>query len=155
MIIAVSYYLTEFVLRLALYGAMLGFGAETAATSATNIFTYFALGLCSILFVQTCVCMFLFTTRKQSLTIVLPLLICLLAPSILTGIIELIINAATYAGNAPSAKALECIPFYNLSVLNPSQPSGLNVGMIALYDILFAGVFFVSGFFLFQKADLK
>ena len=155
LVIGTSYFFTSFVLNLAMYGAVLGFGSETAAQSVNNVFIYFALGLCSVIFVQTCVCMFLFTTRRQSLTIILPILVCMLAPSLITSIIDLILSAATYAGNVISNQALECIPIYNMSTLNPNDPSGLNVGMIALYDLIFAGGLFAAGFFPFQKADLK
>ena len=155
MLIGVSYFVTAFVLMLALYGAMLGFGAESAASAATNVFTYFALGLLSVLVVETCVCLFLFSTRKQSLTIVLPLLICLLAPSLISSLIELILSGVMMSGNNISETALQCIPFYNFNTLNPSNPSGLNVGMIALYDVILAGAFFAAAFFPFQKADLK
>lgn len=149
------YYLTEFVLRLGLYGAILGFGIQSAADATTTTFTFFALGLCSTLVMQTCVCLFLFTTRKQSLTIALPLLIALLVPSLTQAIIELILSATEYAGNVVSEATKQCIPLYNMSMLDSIQPSGLNAGMIALYDILFAGVFFVSAFFPFLKTDLK
>ena len=155
MIIGVSYFVTAFVLMLVLYGTMLGFGVESAAGAATNVFTYFALGLLSTLVAETCVCMFLFLTRKQSLTIVLPLLICLLAPSLISSLIELLLSGVMMAGNNISETALQCIPLYNFSTLNPANPSGLNVGMIALYDVLFAGAFFAAAFFPFQKADLK
>ena len=155
MLIGTVYFVTEFLLSIALYGSLIGFGMQSASEVTTSIFIYFALGLCSLLFVETCVIMFLFTTRKQSMTIVLPLLICLLAPSLITSIIELIISAASYAGNAPSYEALQCIPFYNMSTLNPMDPAGLNVGMVVLYDLIFAGGFFAAGFFTFMKADLK
>ena len=155
LLIGVSYLLVAFVLQLALYGAMLGFGTESAASAATNIFTYFALGLCSVLFAQTCVTMFLFVTRRQSLTIILPLLICMLAPAIITSIIELILTANAITGSATPSTTLQCIPIYNMTTLNPNNPSGLNVGMIALYDVVMAAGLFAAGFFPFQKADLK
>ena len=155
LLIGVSYFLEQFVLQLSLFGAMLGFGTESAAVITDKIFIFFALGLCSVIFVETCVTMFLFTTRRQSLTIVLPILICMLAPGLVASIIEIIIAAVTASGNPPSYEALQCIPFYNMTTLDTFAPQGLNVGMIALYDLLFAGAMFAAGFFRFKKADLK
>ena len=157
LIVGTSYFLVEYVTKLVLYGSIFGFGGLGIGDATTAMLCYFAMGLCAVLVAESCMCAFLFCTRKQSLTIVLPLLICLLVPSIVAGITELIVVASSMNGNIPSETVLQCLPFYNMqeAVLNIDLPAGLNVGMIVLYDLVIAAAFFTMGFFAIKKADLK
>lgn len=155
MLIGTSYYLTEFVFTLALSGAVLGFGSLTAGQATSSVFVCFALGLGSVLFVQSCVCMFLFCTRKQAGTIAFPLLICILAPSLIQLIVGAVMLANAVNGLEVSTDALRFIPFYNTMFFNAATLDGVHATMIAVYDVLFTAVFTVSGYFTFKKADLK
>ncbi len=157
LIVGGSYFVVEYAVSLTLYGCVLGFGAMSFTEALTPALYYFALGICSVLVGISCVCAFLFCTRRQSLTILLPLLICLLLPGIVTGIINIILSGVAMDGTLPSETVLQCLPFYNMQppVLNPSAPAGLNVGMIVVYDVVFIAIFFLIGFFSIKKADLK
>lgn len=155
LIIGTAYFATEFVFTLALMGKILGFSNLTAAQATSSVFVCFALGLGSVLFVQSCVCMFLFCTRKQAATIAFPLLICILAPSIMELIVSAVMISKAADGVLVSNVALRFVPFYNTMIFNASKIDGVHVGMIALYDALFTTVFTVAGYFTFRKADLK
>jgi len=155
MIIGVSYFVTEFVFTLTLTGAVLGFGSLTTAQATSSVFVCFALGLGSVLFVQSCVCMFLFCTRKQAATVAFPLLICILAPSIVELIVTGVMISKAVDGVMMSNAALRFVPFYNTMIFNASKIDGVHVAMIALYDVLFAASFTAAGYFTFRKADLK
>lgn len=155
LLIGTAYYVTEFVFTLALTGAVLGFGSLTTAQATSSVFVCFALGLCSVLFVQSCVCMFLFCTRKQAGTIAFPLLICILVPGIVEMIVTYFIVAHAIVGDVVGDAALRFVPFYNATTFNASTIDTWQVIMIVFYDLLFSGVFTIAGYFTFKKADLK
>lgn len=161
-----SYFVASFATTTLAYGVALGFGDVQAGVVATTVLCDFTLGLLSVVFVQTCVCMFLFVTRKQAGTIAFPLVVCLFAPGIIVFIEEMFLLNVYINGNIPSTQLLQCLPFLNMQattvgeesliqIYNVTQPAGLNVGMIALYDLLFSGMFFAIGFNAIRKADLK
>lgn len=155
LIVGASYFVTSFVVSIAVYAPMLGFGTLTTERAVTSVFCCFAMGLGSVLFTQSVVCMFLFGSRKQSTVIALPLVICFVAVNVFAGIIEAIVTSVQLTGKVVSETLLQCLPIYNLTVLNTEEPGGLTVGMIILYDLLFSALFLVLGYFSFKKADLK
>ncbi len=152
LVIGVIYLLTEFTVTLTVFGSVVGFGNLAATKVFTNILLFLAMGISSLVCVQTMVCMFMFTTKRTSLTILFPLLISLLLPGIISQIVEAVISAAQ--GAPIPQNVLYFIPFSNWQV-DTLTPSGLNVGMVILYNLILSAVFFVSGFFPFKKADLK
>lgn len=155
LVISLSYFGVEYIMYIAVFGPMLGFSGVSAGGVVTALLCFLAIGLSAVLFEQTCVCLFLFCTRKQSLTIVFPLLICLLVPGIVQTIVGVIVVAITVAGKVVSETAGNYIPFMSSSGINPLSPAGIPMLMTIVYNLLFAAMFFVIGFFRFQKADLK
>ena len=152
LIVGTVYLLSSFTMTLTLFGTSFGFGNLAAPKAFTNVLLFLLMGITSMVCVQTMVCMFMFGTRKTSLTILFPLLITTLLPSFVAQISGAILAAV----RNPSVvqKVGYFIPFYNWE-LDILTPSGVNVGMILLYNVLFAAIFFVSSFFSFQKKDLK
>ena len=149
-------YMSAFMMTsLIIIAPIYGFGDLTAGQIVSAIFCSLALGLLSIAFAQSCVCMFLFAVRKQWATILFPILITLLVPDIMQTAIILITTILGFQGDTLSYTAMSWIPFYNASLFNAGAIDGALVGKIALYDLLFTAVFTVSGYFTFEKADLK
>lgn len=144
--------LTSFTVSLVLFGTTFGFGNLAAPKALTNVLLFLLMGISSMVCVQTMVCMFMFGTRKTSLTLLFPLLITIMLPSLVSQIVTGVLAAVR--DPAVVQKVAYFIPFYNwdLDVLTPSM---VNVGMILLYNVVFAAIFFVSSFFSFQKVDLK
>lgn len=154
-IVGSCYLVTQFFVSALLFGAVFGFGEIGAGAVITSILCHFVLGICAMLFVITLVCMFLFTTRKQSLTIALPLLFVLFVPSTISTFGVIIVSTLMAMGKTVSETALQCVPFLNLNYLDAQHPAGLAMGMTVLYYLLFSALFFVIGFFSFRKSDLK
>lgn len=154
-IVASCYMTTEFVVTALLFGAAFGFGEIAVGEVVTGILCHLVLGICAMLFIITLVCMFLFATRKQNLTIIFPLLVVFIAPSLIDTVVSAIVMALSMSGQTVSETALKCVPFYNLALIEPAHPAGLAMGMAVLYYLLFSAMFFVIGFFTFRKSDLK
>lgn len=154
LMIGAFYLLAQLAALLLFFGPVFGFGDLGAGQAITALLCQFAMGLTAMLCVQTMVCMFLFATRKTSLTILLPILVVMLVPDIISSIIALVLAALSQNYNI-APEALQCIPFYNWQTLDVLHPAGLNVGMVCLYNLLLAGVFFLIGMSTFRKTDLK
>lgn len=154
LIIGITYLLAQLAATLLFFGPVLGFGNLGAGAAVTAVLCQFAMGLTSMLCVQTMVCMFLFVTKKTSLSILLPIVVCMFAPELINGIITVILTSVSMTSEIPET-VLQCIPFFNWSTLNPQAPQGLNVGMVILYNLLFGALFFWAGISNFRKSDLK
>lgn len=155
-LIIAATYLSMFFITSLLFGATIfGFGSLSAGDIISACLCSFALGLIAVMFVQTCVCMFLFGVRKQWATILFPLLICIFVPSIVQSILMIVEMVLTMQGKVMQTGALRWIPFINMSQYNPANIDGVIVGMNILYMCVFTAVFAVSGYFTFKKADLK
>lgn len=154
-VVGLTYMLAYMLTALIIVAPIFGFGDLTAGQIASAIFCSLALGVCSVLFVQSCVCMFLFAVRKQWATILFPILIIVFAPSIFNTLVTLLTLGLAFQGQTLSPVAISWIPFANAAQFNASAIDGGLVGKIALYYLLFAAVFTVSGYFTFEKADLK
>lgn len=155
MIVGVTYLLASFAVILILYAPIYGFGQSTAGEAASAVFCSLALGLLTVAFAESCVCMFLFTVRKQWATVLLPLLVCAIAPSIINTVVTIIIAVMGLNGQTVSQVALSWIPLVNAQLYNPAQIDGGLVGKIAMYYALITGGFIALGYFGFEKADLK
>jgi len=149
------YMLTYFAVIMVVYAPIYGFGSSTAGEAASACFCSLALGLISLIFVETCMCMFLFGVRKQWATILFPILICIFAPAITTTIVTVINAIMSATGSIVSDAVISWIPFVNASLYNAAKIDGGLVGKIALYYLLFSALFVVCGYFTFEKTDLK
>lgn len=153
--VGATYMLAFIITSLVIIAPIYGFGDLTAGQAVSAVFCSLALGLLSVTFAQSCVCMFLFATRKQWATILFPILITLLVPDIMNTVIIIITTVLGLQGDALSYTATSWVPFYNATIYDAGAIDGALVGKIALYYLLFTAVFTVSGYFSFEKADLK
>lgn len=154
MIIGTSYLGVAYVSTLLCYGAVIGFGGLTATQAVSGLFASLFLGILSIAVAQSCVCMFLFLTRKTGQTVAFPLLVIFLAPSIVVTIVEIVSGVKMLVGQELSFTTLTWIPLYNMSMFDASNAEGAIIGKIALYNIPLAAVFAVLGWQA-SKKDLK
>lgn len=155
LIVACAYLLAYITVTLAIVAPIFGFSNLNAGQAITAVLCSLALGLFAIAFVQSCMCMFMFGVRKQWATILLPILVCLFAPSVFEIIVQIIGYAKLYVGQSISEEALRFVPFINLDYLDLTNIDGAVVGMHILYCAVFTAVFVVSGYYTFKKADLK
>lgn len=153
--IGASYMTASFVTSLLFGGAIFGFGTVSALTAFTEVITSFTMGLISVLFVQSMMCMFLFVTRKLSVGLTCPLLICILLPSVIMTIVQVVTMLLTLGGNVVEAD-LSWIPIYNSTLLDLSgRVDGEMIGKILLYELPLTAFFVGMGWVGFRKADLK
>ena len=140
----------RFVSTLLFNGIIFGFGTMTAAQVVTACVLSLALGLVSVIFLQTMMCMFMFGTRKLSVALACPLVICMIAPSLIYSFVE------TFAQfGIITAGDMSWIPLYNLLLLDLTAVDGALIGKILLYLIPLAALFAGMGWLSFRKADLK
>lgn len=155
LIIGAVYTLTFFFSTLIFVLPIFGFGGLSASDAVAACFSSLGLGLFAVLFVQTCVTMFLFAVRKQWATVLFPILICRFVPSIFAGIVALLTFGESIQGGTLSETVTSWIPFVNASYFNPSAIDGALIGKIIMYYLIFSAVFMISGYFTFEKSDLK
>lgn len=148
--IGATYLGATFVSTLLFNGIIFGFGTATAAKVVTACVVSLALGLISVLFLQTMMCMFMFGTRKLAVALACPLAICIVAPSILFSFVE------TFAQFGLITETdMSWIPIYNLHLLDLTQNDGALIGKILLYLVPLTALFGYLGWLFFKKADLK
>ena len=155
LIIGFSYLGVAYLSTLVCYGAVMGFSGVTVSNVISGCFTSLFLALLSIALVQSCVVLFLFSTRKTGATVAFPLLILIIAPSIITSIVDLVLGLRMLAGSSVSEAAMSWIPIYNMSLFNAAEIDGALVGKIALYNIPLAAIFAFFGWFAISRVDLK
>lgn len=155
LIVACAYLFAYLFTTLAIVAPIFGFSNLNAGQAITAVLCSLALGLIAIAFVQSCMCMFMFGVRKQWATILLPILVCLFAPSIFEIIVQIIAFAMLHVGQPISEEALRFVPFINLEFLDLTNIDGAVAGMHILYCAVFTAVFVVSGYYTFKKSDLK
>lgn len=131
-------------------GAIFGFGMMTATEVVAACVIALALGLVSVIFMQTLMCMFMFLTRKLSVSLICPLLIGIIAPSVIYSFIETFSTLGMI-----SVTDTSWIPLYNLNLLDLTNIDGALIGKILLYLIPLSALFGYLGWVLFRKADLK
>lgn len=158
-IISMAFLLGNFASVMIVVAPIFGFGELSAGQAVSACFTSLALGIIAILFVSSCMCMFLFAMRKQWAAILMPLLICFAAPVLIGFIIGLVVMRMAVRGEtealASLANNLRWVPFVGISEYNCTNIDGVIVGMHVLYFAVFIAMFVVIGFFTFRKADLK
>lgn len=155
LMIGTAYTIAFFAATLIFVAPIFGFEGLSAGDAAAACFSSLALGLFAVLFVQTCVTMFLFAVRKQWATVLFPILICRFVPSIFTGIVTMLTLGEAIQGGVLSETVTSWMPFVNASYFNPAAIDGGLIGKIIMYYAVFSSVFVVSGYFTFKKADLK
>ena len=155
LIIGFSYLGVSYLSTLLWYGVMIGFGGVTVNQAISGCFTALFLGLITIALVQSCVCLFLFVTRKTGPTVAFPLLIIILAPSILTTIVEVVTGVKMALGQNVSITALDWVPLFNMNSFDAANVDGALVGKIVLYNIPIAALLAFFSWFTISKADLK
>ena len=148
--IGATYLGVAFVSTLLFNGAIFGFASMPAAKVIAACLIALVMGLFSMAFLQTMMCMFLFSARKLSVALACPLVICILAPSLLYTFVTLFTGIG-----AISTVNSSWIPLYNINLLDLTHLDGALIGKILLYLIPLTALFGFVGWYSFQKADLK
>ena len=149
-VIGAAYLGVSFVSTFVFWAAIFGFGSLSATTVITACLIALAMGLVSTIFVQTMMCMFMFGTRKMAVTIVCPLVISIIVPSLVLSFVQ----SFTTLGLMTDAD-LSWMPMYNTSLLLVTAPDAALVGKILMYNIPLSVLFGFMGWVTFRKADLK
>ena len=155
LIIGFACFGAAYVSTLTFYGAIVGFGGVTVSQAVSGCFSAMFLGMLSIALAQACVCLFLFVTRKTGATVAFPLLIIILAPSLISAVVDIVAGLKLLVGQSVSATTLSWIPLYNMDMFNAAAVDGAIVGKIALYNVPLAAIFATLGWLAIYKADLK
>lgn len=154
-IIAVAYLSVSFATTLLFSASIFGFGSMSVSNAFTAIITSFTLGIVSVIFVQSMMCMFLFCTRKLAPALALPLVICFFVPSVLVSIVQFVAVFKSI-GDELFMPDLSWVPLYNSSMFDfTSKVDGALVGKVLLYNIPLSALFITLGWVSFRKADLK
>ena len=149
-IIGAIYFGAAFVGTFVFWSAIFGFGGLSATTIISALFLTLAMGLLSTVFVQTMMCMFMFGTRKMAVAIICPLVISVIAPSLLSSFVTTLTSLGIL-----SELDLSWVPLYNTSMLYVTEIDGALVGKILMYNVPLAVLFGFMGWVTFRKADLK
>lgn len=164
-IIGGSFLTAYFVSALLALGIPFGFGTATFAQGLTSCLTSLMLGILSLVFVISCVLMFMFATGKQASAIILPMLVMALLPSIISSAVELVsglIYTLQMLGQNGSVDVPfnfvmdeSWIPLHNATLFDASNLDGALIGKIAMYYLLFSALFIFLGRLAAVKRDLK
>lgn len=155
LIIGFSCFAASYASTLLFYGAAMGFGGIAASKVVSGCFTSLFLGLLTIALVQASVVMFLFCTRKTGATVALPILFIIIAPSLMTMIVEIVVGVKVALGQSVSEAVLSWIPLANMDLLDLSHIDGGLVGKIVMYNAPLAALFALTGWFAINRVDLK
>ncbi|MCH5151827.1 MAG: ABC transporter permease [Clostridiales bacterium] len=150
-VIGAAFLGASFVSTFVFWSAIFGFGGLSATTVITACLITIGMGLVSTIFVQTMMCMFMFGTRKLAVALVCPLVIAIIAPSILFSFVDTL----TVFGVISEAD-LSWIPLYNAGLLTSvTDVDGALIGKILMYNVPLSVFFGFMGWVRFRKADLK
>ncbi len=159
LIIGGSFLMANFASTLLVLGIPFGFGDVTANQAVTSCLCSLLLGLLSLIFVVSCVLMFLFATGKQAASIVLPILITIFLPGIISSIIDLVTTLLLLiqTGNPDAVFNTDYswVPLYNANLYDSSNVDGGLVAKISLYYVVFGALFVFLGGLAAVKKDLK
>ena len=148
--IGATYLGITFVSSLLFNGIIFGFGTMTASEVIAACVLSLALGLVSVIFLQTIMCLFMFSTRKLSVALACPLVICIVVPAMLYSFVETFAQVGII-----NETDMSWIPLYNLNLLDLTAIDGALIGKILIYLIPLAILFGLLGWVTFRKADLK
>lgn len=154
-VIGASYMGANFVTTLLFHGSIFGFGSLNAVEAITGCITALAMGLVSVAFVQTMMCMFMFGTRRLAVALACPIAICMFLPSFILVFVDIydVLNIITTGTLATTD--LSWIPLFNTDLFNIANLDGALVGKILLYNLPLTVFFGFMGWVSFRKADLK
>lgn len=148
--IGAAYLGASFVSTLLFNALVFGFGTIGAAKVVTACVLSLTLGLISVIFLQSMMCMFMFGTRKLAVALACPLVFCIFAPAMLYSFVE------TFAQFGIVTEAdMSWVPLYNLNMLDFTAIDGALIGKILLYLVPLTALFISLGWITFRKADLK
>lgn len=153
--VAITYLAAFFAVTLVVIAPVFGFGGASAGKVAVACFSMFGLGLLASIFMITCVCMFLFGVRKQWATILFPLLIWFLVPTVFSTVVNLISMSLLESGQTLPLALQRWIPFVNMQFCDPLNIDGAIAGINVMYLTIFSGAFTATGYYTFKNADLK
>ena len=149
LIIGGSYLVTYFVSTLLALAIPFGFGDVTPNQAVTSCLCSLMMGVLSLLF----------ATGKQAPSIVLPLLVTMFLPGLMTSVVELVstlIELAKFGGAEITTEIdYTWVPLYNAMLYDSAEVDGALVGKISLYYILFTALFVFLGGLTAVKKDLK
>lgn len=140
----------EFVSTLLFNGVVFGFGAMSAASVVSACLLSLTLGLISVIFVQSMMCMFMFSTRKLAVALAVPLAISIFVPAFIFSFVNLGAELDMISTNDMS-----WIPLCNVNLLDLTAIDGALIGKILLYLLPLSALFMFLGWHAFNKADLK
>ena len=148
--IGATYFGATFVSTLLFNGAIFGLGTMTTAEFVTACILSMTLGLISVIFLQTLMCLFMFGTRKLAVALACPLVICIVVPNMMYSFVETF-SALGLISNTD----MTWIPLYNINLLDLTAIDGALIGKILLYLLPLSVAFGFLGWVTFRKADLK
>lgn len=138
-----------------IYGLSFGFGELTASQIASGILVIIALSVCTSLFVVSAIIFFLFVTRKTGATVVLSILVASLLPSLVITIAQFAGLFAMIEGDIVNDYAISWVPFYQLSLFDPTAINPKYAAHIAIDMLGLSAIFGSLGYVIFRKANLK
>ena len=148
--VGASYFVASYVSTILFNAVVFGFGTMVPLSVVTACVIAFAMGMVSVVFLQSMTCMFLFVSRKLSVALVCPLVISILAPTFIYSFVEVFAEYGII-----SSMDMTWIPLYNLNLLDLTNIDGALIGKIFLYLIPLSVLFYLLGWASFKKADLK
>ncbi len=159
-IIGGSFLIVNFASTLLSLAIPFGFGESATFGSAVgSCMSSLLLGVLAILFVVSCVTMFLFATGKQSLAIILPLLVTIFLPNLIASAVDIVMLVVQLLNIADPGTVTTIdtswIPLYNALEYNPQTIDGGLVVKIALYYAVFIAGFTALGTLAMRKRDLN
>ena len=161
LIVGGSFLMANFVSILLALGIPFGFGSVAPNQAISSILCSLMLGICAVLFVTSCVLMFLFATGKQGASIILPILVTIFLPDIVASVVEIattMLMLAQMGGNTAVELGNDFyswIPLYNSYLYDATSVDGGLVAKIAMYYLAFSGLFVWWGSAAALKKDLK
>lgn len=161
LIIGGSFLVANFVSILLALAIPFGFGDVTPNQAISSVLCSLLLGILSLILVVSCVLMFLFATGKQAPSIMLPILVTLFLPGIMTSIVELVSSLVMLIqmGNPDALVGVDIdytwVPLYNAMMYDSSSVDGALVAKISLYYVVLSALFVFLGGLAAVKKDLK
>lgn len=161
LIIGGSFLVANFVSILLALAIPFGFGNVTPNQAISSVLCSLLLGILSLILVVSCVLMFLFATGKQAPSIMLPILVTLFLPGIMTSIVELVSSLVMLIqmGNPDALVGVDIdytwVPLYNAMMYDSSSVDGALVAKISLYYVVLSALFVFLGGLAAVKKDLK
>ena len=160
LIIGGSFLVANFVSILLALAIPFGFGDVTPNQAISSVLCSLLLGILSLILVVSCVLMFLFATGKQAPSIMLPILVTLFLPGIMTSIVELVSSLVMLIqmGNPDALVGVDIdytwVPLYNAMMYHSSSVDGALVEKRSLYYVVLCALLIFTGGHASAKKDL-